>query len=412
MEWINRWQEKRLREALGEQQVVILSGARQVGKTALAKKISQDSIYRNLDDMAHLQFAQQDAPSFLLSGEKSRLMVIDEIQRAPALLQAIKLIVDERKENGQFLLTGSADVRKLPTVTESLAGRVAHVNLYPIAEGELAGISPTFLKRLETMDFPSDLPALSRKDLIYQTFRGGYPKAIEIIDDSRRARWHRGYVQTLMEQDLEAFPPIRKWNTFYKLIYMLAIWSSSLSNINELSLTLELSRPTLQNYLIWLESLHIMRTIPVWRTQDREGLKRRDKFFMTDSGLMTSMLRWNAQQIEFDGDRLGKLIETAIGNELIAQIAANGDQSSLFHYRDTQRREIDFIIDDPTGMLVAIEVKAGRNVGPQDFLRLKWFEENQAKGRPFRGIVLYNGPNRINFGNNYAVLPLSTLWAK
>jgi predicted AAA+ superfamily ATPase len=412
MEWIDRWQEKGLREALGEQQVVILSGARQVGKTALAKKIAQDSTYRNLDDEAHLQFARQDAHSFLLGGEECRLMVIDEIQRAPTLLQAIKLIVDERRGNGQFLLTGSADVRKLPTVTESLAGRVAHVNLYPIAEGELAGTKPRFLDRLESMDFPADFPALSRKDLIRWAFRGGYPKAVETTDDSRRARWYREYVGALVDHDLEALPPIRKRKVLHKLIHALAGWSSRFLNINELSMALELSRPTLQNYLAWLESLHIVRTIPAWQAQDYGSLRRRDKFFITDSGLMAALLKWNPQQVEFDGDRLGKLIETTVENELLAQIAANGNNASLFHYRDAQRREIDFIVENPDGMLVGIEVKAGRNVRPQDFSHLKWFGENHANGRPFRGIVLYSGQIRINFGPGYTVLPLSALWTR
>jgi predicted AAA+ superfamily ATPase len=412
MEWIDRWQEKRLREALGEQQVVILNGARQVGKTSLAKKISQGAVYRNLDDESHLQFARQDAHSFLLGWEKGQLMVIDEVQRAPTLLQAVKLIVDERKGNGQFLLTGSADVRTLLTVTESLAGRVAHVDLYPLAEGELAGVSPKFFERLESMDFPTSLPALSRKELIGRAFRGGYPKAIAALDGHKRARWHREYVGALIDHDLEVLPPIRKRTVLHELIHALAGWSSKLLNLNELTATLELSRPTLQNYLAWLESLHIVCAVPAWHAMDYGCLKKKNKFFMSDSGLMASLLRWAPEKVEFDGDRLGKLVETVVENELAAQIAANGNRASLFHYRDIQRREIDFIVEDPTGMLVGIEVKAGRNVSPQDFSHLKWFGENRAKERTFRGIVLYGGPDRIDFGTGYAVLPLSVLWAR
>ncbi len=131
---------------------------------------------------------------------------------------------------------------------------------------------------------------------------------------------------------------------------------------------------------------------------------------MTDSGLMAGILRWKIEQMEFDSDRSGKLIETFAFNELAAQVEANNGKYELFHYRDREHREIDFLIERDDQALLGIEVKAGSTISATDFKHLKWFKEHIAKDRPFVGIVLYSGEISGSMGDNLWAVPFGALW--
>jgi predicted AAA+ superfamily ATPase len=360
-----------------------------------------------LDDEETLKFARADPKSFLK--QENRLVIIDEIQKAPWLLPHIKMIVDEDRRKGQFLLTGSADIQALPETTESLAGRVAHVRLCPLTQGEILGIMPTFLNRLDTMDFPNNFLPTLRKDLLKFAFRGGFPEVV--CGSANYANmWHLNYINSLILKDLTDLTEVRKSGVVRKLLQVLAGWSSKPITLKEIGSSLEASKETLQNYIGYLRMLYIIEELAPWTYTDYEYVRRKDKIFMGDSGLMTSLLGWDLDAVITDSDRMGKLIETFIFNELFAQIHMQKNIFGIYHYRDREQREIDFIIEQAEGILVGIEVKSGSNVAPDDFNHLKWFEENCAKGRQFRGIVLYNGVNRFNLGKRFAAIPLSALW--
>jgi predicted AAA+ superfamily ATPase len=174
MKIIRRWQEKGVIDALGTHRIVFLSGPRQAGKTTLAKQIAGSrGIYLSLDDPRNQIFAKEDPEGFLR--RQAVPVIIDEIQKAPWLISQIKMIVDNNWDRGQFLLTGSANITTLPTVTESLAGRIRHVRLCPFTQGEIQGRSPSFFERLETLDFPSTFPDFSRDELLNVAFVGGFP---------------------------------------------------------------------------------------------------------------------------------------------------------------------------------------------------------------------------------------------
>ena len=404
-----RWQKKIIEEGLKTRRVLLLCGSRQCGKTTLAKTINPiDTIYFTLDNLATRQLAETDPHGFVKHQDK--MLIIDEIQRVPTLLSAIKLIVDENTSPGQFLLTGSTNIQSLPGVQESLAGRIRKIRLRPLTQGELLGVAPSFIYHA----FNQTLPQITtnpydRNSLLTMAFRGGYPEAIALNTTDRR-QWHTDYIDALLTRDLIEIARITHHHAMHELIALLAAWSGKFMDITALGSGLSIRRPTIESYINALEALYLVERIPPWTRTDYERVGKQDKLYMTDSGLMASLLRWNFEQVEWDPDRSGKLIETFIFNEIAAQIDAYSGKYQLFHYRDREKREIDLLIERDDQALLGIEIKAGSSISSSDFKHLKWFKDNIAKNRPFYGIVLYAGEVFGSMGENLWAVPFNALW--
>lgn len=405
-----RWQKSILEKAIKTRRVLLLSGARQCGKTTLAKQLATaDTTYRTLDDLAIRQLAEVDPHGFVK--HTGKMLIIDEVQRVPALLSAIKLIVDEDTQPGQYLLTGSANITSLPGVQESLAGRIRKVRLRPLAQGELLGGAPTFLEKAFKLSFPEQKKSIyDRKAILELAFRGGFPEAIA-LDETERQQWHRDYMAALLERDLSDITHISRHSAMRELVRTLAAWSGKFMDISAIGSGLSIRRPTLESYINALEALYIIERVQPWTRTDYERVGKQTKLYMADPGLMASILRWRMAQVELDSDRSGKLIETFIFNELASQIDANNGRYELFHYRDREQREIDFLIERDDQVLLGIEVKAGSAISAADFKHLKWFRDNIAKNRPFYGIVLYSGEFAGSMGDNLWAVPFGALWA-
>jgi predicted AAA+ superfamily ATPase len=422
---VARWQTPGVLEALQIRRVVILEGARQCGKTTLAKSLqtSPGTIYRTLDDVALQAAARADPHGFVAHG--AGLMVIDEIQRAPELLQAIKKEVDENTVPGRFLLTGSAHIQSSPGVTESLAGRVAYQRLRPFAAGEIARVPPTFLTRALREDWaglssrftavPGAAPAapLSGKDaVLLQAMRGGYPE-VQALGDKAVRRWHQDYVTALMARDLQDIAHIRRKDSMRKLLEVLAAWSGKLMDVSTIGGQLALSRPTLETYINALQTLFLVERVRPWAKTDYDRVSKQDKLFMTDTGLAASVLRWQFDKVRLDADLGGKLVESFVFTQLAAQLDAQDEPCHLTHYRDREQREIDFLIETPEGMTVAVEVKAGSAVGLDSFKHLVWFRERMLQNKaPFLGLVLYTGEQVLRFGERLWAVPMHVLWGE
>lgn len=420
---IRRWKTPGVLESLQTRRVVILAGARQCGKTTLAKalQLPQGMIYRTLDDVALQSAARADPHGFVAHGDG--LMVIDEIQRAPALLQAIKKEVDDNPVPGRFLLTGSANIQSSPGVTESLAGRVAHQRLRPFAAGEIAGVVPAFLARAVREDWAglasrftavpgADVSApLSGKDaVLMQAMRGGYPE-VQPLSDRGVRRWHQDYVEALMARDLQDIAHIRRKDSMAKLLEVLAAWSCKLMDVSAMGGQLALARPTLESYINALETLFLVERVRPWANTDYARVSKQDKLVMTDTGLVASLLRWQFDKVRLDADQSGKLVEGFVFAQLAAQLDAQDDPHHLTHYRDREQREIDFVIETPDGVTLGIEVKAGSAVGPDSFKHLVWFRERMLNHKtPFVGLVLYTGEQVLRFGEHLWAVPMHVLW--
>lgn len=408
-ETYERWQYKTLISRLKERRVVLLAGPRQCGKTTLAKKISgKDVEYRTLDNKTNYEFALSDPSTFVK--HSSRTLIIDEVQKAPDLLPAIKEIVDEDMRPGQYLLTGSANIQALPSVTESLAGRVSKIRLRPLSQGEILGKKPDFLSRAYAYEQGRKArERFDRDDIFDMAFKGGFPEAIK-LDDQKRQRWHRDYTEALIERDLREIQKIQRQEAIRKLVEVLAAWSSKYMDISAIASVLSIARPTLYSYISALENLYLVEKVNAWTKTDYDRIGKQEKIFMSDSGLMASLLRWDRKQVGMDADRLGKLFETFAFNEIAAQVDVSDGTYKLFHYRDRERREIDFLVEREDQALLGIEVKASASVQKEDFKHLKWFKDNLAKGRPFTGIVLYAGESSGSMGEDMWAVPFYELW--
>ncbi len=405
-----RWQKSIIAQALKSRRVLLLCGPRQCGKTTLARQlVSAQMAYRTLDDLSLRELAEEDPHEFVKHDYKT--LVIDEIQRVPELLPAIKMVVDKDNRPGQYLLTGSANIQSLPGVKESLAGRIRKLRLRPLSQGEILGSIPNFLEKAYTASFSKQRKhTFDRKSILKLAFRGGFPEVIHAKNRERNL-WHLNYIDALVERDLHEITRINRQDAIRELLNILAAWSSKFMDIAAIGSGLSISRPTVESYINALEALYLVERIRPWIKTDYDRVGKHSKFFITDSGLMASTLGWKSDQVATDPDRTGKIAETFVFNELAAQIDSSEIGYSLFHYRDREQREIDFLIEREDGSLLGIEVKSGSTIKNEHFKHLRWFKNNIAGKKSFTGIVLYTGENAGSMGDGMWAAPISALWS-
>jgi predicted AAA+ superfamily ATPase len=404
-----RWQAESVKEALKMRRVIAISGARQTGKTTLSRQvIAETGDYRSLDDTDMLDYALSDPKGFLVN--KAGTMVIDEIQKAPKLIPEIKQAVDRENRPGQYLLTGSANILTLPTIGDSLAGRVKYMRLRPLTVGEILGKKPAFIKRAFNRDFPGKISGYNKEAIINLAFRGGYPEAAAINNLQHRKDWHTDYLNTILLRDLKDIANIRRQDDLQSLTGILASWSAKFMEVSKITTALSTNKVTLDSYINTLVSMFIFEKVPPWLKTDYDRIVRRHKFYAADTGIMTSLLGWNPKEVLMNNDRSGKLIETFVFQELAAQIDMD-NRCKLFQYRDRVDREIDFLVEREDGALLGIEVKSSHSVSKDDFKAQKWFTENLLKNKQsYTGIVLYSGDRTIPFGENMLAVPTAALW--
>ncbi len=401
-----RWQEKGIYRALQITRVVMLSGARQCGKTTLAKHIvSKDYKYVTLDDPYIMEAAKFDPSNFVKHDKKT--MIIDEIQHVPELILGIKIAVDNDNRKGQYLITGSANIYNLPTVKESLAGRISRVRLRPFAYGEIVGNPPMLLQRLKDKDFISN-KNYDKKSIMEIAMRGGFPEPLT-LGSSKIKDWYKGYIETLVMKDLSDITNIKRQDKLQKLVEITAAFSSKFMDKSHVASSLGISRSTLDSYLNWLENIYLTDRLQPWYKTDYERVSKQSKLFINDTGLMSTILNWKLSDLEYDVDKQGKLMETFVYNQIIAQIDLQPYDVSLYHYRDREKREIDFIIETPDE-IIGIEVKAGKAFDKGFFKHLKWFKANLAKGKKFSGIILYTGEHAMSLSDDMHLVPINNLW--
>jgi predicted AAA+ superfamily ATPase len=402
-----RRQAEKIKDALKIRRVVVISGARQTGKTTLLRQLSdKNTVYRSLDNTALFAAAKEDPMSFVKNS--SGTLMIDEVQKVPALIPEIKQAVDNDNRSGQYLLTGSANLGSLPGVSESLAGRVKNIRLRPLTVGEIMSGKPQFLDRVFAGDFPAKIRGYDRDTIFNIAFRGGYPEAVRLTPKDR-VDWHRDYIETMIIRDLKDIANIRRQNALKELVGILASWSGKLMELSAICAGLGISKSTAVSYINALEALYLFEKVPPWIKTDYDRVGRSPKSYMSDTGLMSSILGWKQDRVFFDSDRSGKLMETFVFQEIAAQVDFNG-QCSLFHYRDRKNHEIDFLVERDDGVIAGIEVKAGQTVNGKDFEPQRWFKDNIVKDKSkYIGIVLYSGEDTLRFGDMLAV-PTAALW--
>jgi len=401
--------EPQIRAALRDTRVVAISGPRQSGKTTLARRFAkQGRKYVTLDNQSTLAAARSDPVAFIRDLDRA---VIDEVQRAPDLLLAIKQSVDEDRRPGRFLLTGSANLLTVKTIHESLAGRVEIVPLYPLGRSEQLGIKhPQFIAKAFRGAVPDMAEALSMQKLSDWVTAGGYPEAIKRRSERRRQDWYRAYIKSIVERDLPEISNLAKPDQIPRVLQIAAQFAGHLTNLSEIGRSVGLDHKTADHYVRVLEQLYLIQRVQPWFRNELSRLVKTPKLHFIDSGLLTAMRGYSLSRLRTDRTLFGALLESFVFSELLKLSAWTEERVMLFHYRDRDQLEVDFVLENSAGEIVGIEVKSAASVTRRDFLGLE--RVASAAGSAFKqGIVLYDGAQTLSFADNLRAVPLSALWA-
>ncbi|MDO9243683.1 MAG: ATP-binding protein [Rhodocyclaceae bacterium] len=397
-----------MQEALGDTPAVLINGPRQSGKTTLARQCGEGMPYLSLDDATRLSAARADPQGFIRQIDRA---IIDEIQRAPELLLALKLSIDSDRRPGRFLLTGSANVMSLPTIADSLAGRIEVHALLPLSNAEIAGREPNFLERAQVQDWSApareDVPGVGDA-LVLHVLAGGYPEMRSRATPRRRQAWAQAYLTTLVERDIQDVARIEEAARIPQLMAILAMMSGQLLNLSQIGGQLGLNVHTAEKYIGILEKLFLVRRLPAWGRNELSRLVKTPKLHFLDAGLHSALVRANADLLRNERNRFGPILESWVFGELLKIASLAPGQWFLSHYRDKDQVEVDFVLESPLRSIIGIEVKASATVTAGDFKGLRRLREH-CKDAFVSGIVLYDGPSALPFGDGLWAVPLGWL---
>ncbi|MBX5298111.1 ATP-binding protein [Rhizobium sp. NLR12b] len=402
-----RFVERRADEALSDTPVVLIIGPRRAGKTTLVKKMgTSERTYITLDDQTVLEAARNDPVGFIRGLDQA---IIDEVQRAPDLLLAIKKSVDEDYRPGRFLLTGSANVLTLPKVADSLAGRMETIQMLPLARAEIAGNSPSFLEGLFEGKLKNQPNAVVGDDLVQLVLLGGFPEALSRESERRRQDWARSYLTSILTRDLRDIADVEKLTELPKFVRLLAEHSGQLVNYSQFGASINVSHKTGQRYVGLLEQVFLITTVQPWFTNALKRMVKTPKLHFVDSGLLATIRGLSFDRVKADRGMFGALLESFVFSEVQKLMTASDLRVAAHHFRDRDGREVDVVLERDDGMIVGIEVKASATVKTGDFSGLKALAE--AAGDRFAyGVVLYDSTDIVPFGDRLAAAPLSCLW--
>jgi predicted AAA+ superfamily ATPase len=401
--------EPRIRAALRDTRVVAISGPRQSGKTTLARHFAKGGRkFVTLDDQSTLDAAKSDPVLFIRDLDRA---VIDEVQRAPDLLVAIKKSVDEDQRSGRFLLTGSANLLTIKTIHESLAGRVEVIPLLPLSRSEQLRIKkPQFIASAFRGNVPGPAELLYEDQLTRLVMTGGYPEAMRRRDERRRQDWYRAYIKSIVERDLPEISNLAKPGQIPRVLQIAAQFAGQLTNLSEIGRNAGIDHKTAEHYVRVLEQLYLVQRVPPWSRNELSRLVKTPKLHFIDSGLLAAMRGHSSVRLRANRTALGALLESFVFSELLKLSAWAEEHVTLFHYRDRDQLEVDFVLEDSAGEVIGIEVKSAATVTRRDFVGLE--RVASAAGAAFKqGIVLYDGHQTLPFGDRLRAAPISVLWA-
>lgn len=407
--YIERWLSDTVLEAMASARVVALLGPRQAGKSTLVRRLARGPLgadYVTLDNEAVRALAAGDPAGFVAGLQ--RPTVIDEVQRAPELLLAIKERVDLERAPGQFLLTGSANLRRVPTVADALPGRVDHLTLWPFTQGELVGRRDAFLGRLLAGAVPRTTGApVGRRAYADVLVAGGFPEPRR-RKGAARARFFDGYVTSIVERDVPDVSRVHDTGSVGRLLRLVAARSGSLARYDALGREAGVDGKTARAHVDVLERLFLVRVRQPWHVNLGQRQVKAPKLYVADTGLLAALTGADARRVRQDDDLAGALFETFVATELERQASWSPEPLTFWHYREGER-EVDVIVERPSGEVAGIEVKASATVRPADFRGLIHVRDRLG-GRLVAGVVVYAGERTLAFGDRLWAVPLCSLW--
>lgn len=403
-------------ESLGDFRALVIHGARQVGKTTMAQALALhvNAHYVSLDNEDQRRAAAADVHGFL--DALGTPLVIDEIQRVgEPLVLAVKVVVDADNRPGRFILTGSTNFLTVPTISESLAGRIDIVTLWPLSQGELSDGADDFVDR--AFRRPADLVRrrgeTPGRSVYYDLLcAGGYP-SVQRLGARARSRWFVRYVETVLSREIEMVDDIRRADALAGMIRYFAATTSQELVTSNVATALAIDRSTVHGYAAWLETVFLVHRLPAWSRNLTARVVRRSKLYMTDTGVAASLLGKDSEALQQPTEpAAGPLFETFVVNEICKQISWCETSIRPFHFRDRGGAEVDLILEATDGRIVGVEIKASSTPRPEDF---RWLADlrdrlDRAGGDFVAGIVLHTGHNRLPFGDRLMALPAADVW--
>jgi predicted AAA+ superfamily ATPase len=413
MRLIARGIEGELRDILSVSRAAAITGPRQVGKSTLAKQLQAEGVvpnYFSLDDEATRTAARADPDGFALS--LPRPAVIDEVQRVPDLMLAIKQILDRDRTPGQFLITGSADLVTARVVADALPGRVEYVNLWPLSQAEIVGRRASAIDLLLAGTPPQISSAPKGRAASAELIvAGGFPDARERAPH-QRARYFRSYVETILGRDLPEIGDVRiDSSKLEQLLRLLAARTGGMVNYAALGRELALDDKTIKASTELLTQLFLLYRLRPWSTNLGARQVKTPKLLLTDTGMAAALIGVDASRYAApdQGPVAGMLFETFVLMELIKQATWSTTPVELFFYRDAEKREVDLVIESSSGDVVGIEVKSATTTGSSDAHGLRLLRDKL--GARFKiGVVIYSGEHTLPVEDRIWAVPISGLW--
>lgn len=410
------------REIMSDTPILVISGARQTGKSTLTQLLLQDypsAVIISLDEAIPREAAQVDPGGFVKQYSQG-ILAIDEIQRVPGLLLSIKAEVDRDRRPGRFILTGSSNLHTLKGAEESLAGRAETLVLRGFSQGELCGQTDDFIShvwkitevttRLSISD--SNVTGISRTDYLHTVFTPAFPEP-SLREGRGRTRWLSNYIDRVLTSDAARLGSIQYPDRLLPLLKWLAANPSGEFVAAHVARSIDIPERSVPAYLQALRDVFLIDVIPAWSNNPMKRVASKPKIVFRDASVAAHLSRIDAESAENDISSAftGGMVENFVAAELAKQQTWSQTRYDLFHFRDWKQREVDLIVEGPGRQIIGIEVKATTSVTQADFKGLRFLQESLPK--QFRcGIVLHLGTEFARFSPGLWAIPLSALWAQ
>jgi hypothetical protein len=404
----------RVLEALADTPAVLVNGARQTGKSTLvhsAEFAGQNRQYLTFDDPGILAAAKRDPNGFVAG--LNMPITLDEVQHVPEIFSVIKAAIDRKRQAGHFLLTGSANVMLLPKLSESLAGRMEVLTLWPFSQGELHRVRESFVDTLfsqKLVGWAGKIATVTRDELLEIALAGGYPLAIARRSATRRDAWFQSYVMTMLQRDIRDLANIADVTAVPRLLSVVAARAGGLLNFADLSRSVALPQTTLKRYFALLEGTFLVQLLRPWARNLGKRIIQTPKVYLNDTGLLAYLLGATVDRLKAEGNLAGAVLENFVLMELRKQSTWSTTQPDLFYWRTASGQEVDVVLEDRAGRVVGVEVKAAATLSANDLRGLQALAT--AAGKHWvRGVVFYTGTEVIPFSANLHGVPMSRLWS-
>ena len=417
-----RFSERVVSARLAFSPIVLIHGPRQCGKTTLAQEIGEASgyEYRTFDDRDTVAEAAADPRGFV--AQLPERVVLDEVQKVPELLPALKMVVDRERIPGRFLLTGSSHVLLVPRLTDTLAGRMMTVRLHPLSQCELAardsGFPEALLRNHLERRCGESLDALRQASqrhkeaptLEQRVARGGYP-SVQGKSTKNRFAWFEDYLEYQVLRDVRDSSDLRRPGELLSILNYAVAQTAGLFVATRLGETLGMTLPTVGRYVSMLERVFLMERLSAWASSLHPRLIRTPKLHLGDTGLACALLRMGESSLDSSAGRkaFGPLLETFVFQELRRQLSWRAVPPRLYHFRNHDKVEVDIVLEEGIERVAGVEVKAGDDIDHGDFRGLRKLKD-LAGQRFAAGAVLYGGDEYRRFGDDLHAVPLSLLW--